>query len=151
MLFSIKSNKATLPNAITFSPAKLALWLQSLCLLLHNNFLVFIISDDCWKSSHNLWTLPNHNSQAGSLEGLGFRACYSASAQSPTAPFWKPNFLCRDRFRERRALGHLSFLGPMLVWPIWSLVLKTWKYAPLPCINTSILSFVVPTLVLRLP
>jgi len=27
----------------------------------------------------------------GSLEGLGFRACYSASAQSPTAPFWKPN------------------------------------------------------------
>jgi len=24
----------------------------------------------------------------GSLEGLGFRACYSASAQSPTALFW---------------------------------------------------------------
>jgi len=29
----------------------------------------------------------------GSLEGLSFRACYSASAQSPTAPFWKPNVL----------------------------------------------------------
>jgi len=29
----------------------------------------------------------------GSLEGLGFRAWYSASAQSPTAPFWKPNVL----------------------------------------------------------
>jgi len=29
----------------------------------------------------------------GSLEGLGFRACYSVSAQSPTAPFWKPNVL----------------------------------------------------------
>jgi len=29
----------------------------------------------------------------GSLEGLGFQACYSASAQSPTALFWKPNVL----------------------------------------------------------
>jgi len=29
----------------------------------------------------------------GSLDGLGFRACYSASAQSPTAPFWKANVL----------------------------------------------------------
>jgi len=86
-----KSNKATLPNTKTFSTLKLALCVQSLCLLLHNNFLVFNINDNCWKSSHNLWTLPNHNS--GSLEGLGFRACYSASAQSPTAPFWKPNVL----------------------------------------------------------
>ena len=49
------------------------------------------MSDNCWKSSHNLWTLPNRNSR--SLEDLGFRACYSASAQSPTAPFWKPNVL----------------------------------------------------------
>jgi len=43
----------------------------------------------------------------------------------------------RDGFRERRALGHCSFWGPMLVLPIWSLVLKTWKYPPLPCIIRS--------------
>jgi len=77
------------PNA--FSTVKLALCLQSLCLLLHNNFLVFNIIDKCWKSSHNLLTLSNHNSR--SPEGLGFQAHYSASAQSPTAPFWKPNVL----------------------------------------------------------
>jgi len=29
----------------------------------------------------------------GSLEGLGFRACYSASAQSPTVLFWKSNVI----------------------------------------------------------
>jgi len=55
------------------------------------NFLVFNISDNCWKSSHNLWTLPIHNSRL--QEGLVFQACYSASAQSPTAPIWKPNVL----------------------------------------------------------
>jgi len=58
-----KSNKATLPNTKTFSTVRLALCVQSLCLLLHNNFLVFNISDKCWKSSHNLWTLPNPNSR----------------------------------------------------------------------------------------
>jgi len=58
-----KSNKATLPNTKTFSTVKLALCAQSLCLLLHNNLLVFNISDNCWKRSHNLWTLPNHNSR----------------------------------------------------------------------------------------
>jgi len=26
-----------------------------------------------------------------------------------------------DGFRERGALGHLSFCGPTQVWPIWSL------------------------------
>ena len=86
-----RSIKATLPNTKTFSTVKLVLCVQSLCLLLHNKFLVFNISDICWKSSHNLWTLPNHNSR--SLEGLGFRACYSTSAQSSTVPFWKPNVL----------------------------------------------------------
>ena len=55
-----KSNKASLPNTKTFSTVKLTLYPQSLCLLLHTNFLVFNISDNCWKSSHNLWTLPNH-------------------------------------------------------------------------------------------
>jgi len=75
----------------TFSTVKLALCVQSLCLLLHNIFLVFNISDNCWKSSHNLLTLPNHNSR--SLEGLGFQACYSTSSQSPTAQLWKPNVL----------------------------------------------------------
>ena len=58
-----KSNKATFPNNKTFSTVKLALCVQSLCLLLHNNILLFNISDNCWKSSHNLWTLPNHNSR----------------------------------------------------------------------------------------
>jgi len=57
-----KSKKASLPNNKTFSTVKLALCVQSLRLLLHNNFLVFNISDNCWKSLHNLWTLPNHNS-----------------------------------------------------------------------------------------
>jgi len=33
-----KSNKATLPNTKTFSTVKLALCVQSLCLLFHNNF-----------------------------------------------------------------------------------------------------------------
>ena len=47
------------PNA--FSTVKLALCVQSLCLLPHDNFFVFNTSDNCWKSSHNLWTLPNHN------------------------------------------------------------------------------------------
>ena len=86
-----KSNKATSPNTKSFSTVKLALCVQSICLMLHNNFLVFNISDNWWKSSHNLWTLPNHNSR--SLEGLGFRACYSAHAQFSIAPFWKPNVL----------------------------------------------------------
>ena len=86
-----KSNKATLPNSKSFFCCKTRVVRKSLCLLLHNNFFVFNISDNLWKSSHNLWTLPNHNSR--SLEGLDFRACYSASAQSSTAPFWKPNVL----------------------------------------------------------
>ena len=58
-----KSNKALLPNIKTFSTVKLALCVQSLCLVLHNNFLVFNTSNNCWKSSHNLWTLPNHKSR----------------------------------------------------------------------------------------
>jgi len=74
------SNKATLPNIKTFSTVKLALCVQSLCSLLHNKFLVFHISDNCWKRSRTLWTLPSHNSR--SFEGLGFRACCNASAQS---------------------------------------------------------------------
>jgi len=44
------------------------------------------------KVPHNLWTLPNHNSR--SLERLGFRACCNASAQSPSARFWKPTGKC---------------------------------------------------------
>ena len=54
-------------------------------------FLVFNISDNCWKSPHNLWTLSNHNPR--SPEGLGFQACYNTSTQSPTASFWKPSVL----------------------------------------------------------
>jgi len=37
----------------------------------------------------------------------------------------------RDGFRERGALGHLSFGGPKQVWPIWPFFWKAWKYAPL--------------------
>ena len=58
-----KSIKATLPNTKTFFTVNLALCAQSLYLLLHNNFLVFNISDNCWKSSHNLLMLPNRNSR----------------------------------------------------------------------------------------
>ena len=86
-----KSNKALCQTPNDFSTVKLALYVQSLCLLLHDYFLVFNTSENCWKSSYNLWTLPNHNSR--SLEDLGFRACFSESAQSPTAPFSKPNIL----------------------------------------------------------
>jgi len=90
-----------------FSTVKLALYVQSLCLLLHN-FLVFNISDNFWKSSHNLWTLLNQNSW--SLEDLGFRACYSTFAQSPTAPFWEPNVLgepvmCPSHFCRARVIS----------------------------------------------
>jgi len=42
-------------------------------------------------------------------------------------------FAPRDWFRERGALGHLSFCGPTQVWPIWLLVWKALKYAPLVC------------------
>jgi len=41
-------------------------------------------------SSDNIWTLPNRHSQ--SLEGLDFQACCRASAQTPTAPFWKGTY-----------------------------------------------------------
>ena len=86
-----KSNKAFLPK--TFSTVKHALYVQSLCLLLHNNFLFFNISDNCWKSSHNLWTLLNHNSW--SLEGLGFE---HASARPP--------YLLPPRFENQTFLGN---------------------------------------------
>ena len=91
LLFSKNQTRLLCQISKALFIVKLALYVQPLCLLIHNNFLVFNISGNCWKSSHNLWTLPNHNSR--SLEGLGFRACYSASAQSPTTPFWKPNVL----------------------------------------------------------
>jgi len=79
-----KSNKVTLPNNKSFSTVKLALCVQSLCLLLHNNFLVFNISDNCWKSSHNLWTLPNHNSGVT----WGFR--FPSMLQSVRSTFYRP-------------------------------------------------------------
>jgi len=84
------SNKAALPNTKCFFTVKLALCVQSL-FLASQYFLVFNISDNCWKSPHNLWTLSNHNPR--SPEGLGFQACYNTSTQSPTASFWKPSVL----------------------------------------------------------
>jgi len=45
--------------------------------------------------------------------------------------------ICRDGFRERGALGHLSFWGPTQVWPIWPFVWKAWKYASLICSASS--------------
>ena len=91
LLFSKNQIRLLCQTPKAFSTVKIPLYVQSLCLLLHNNFLVFNISDNYWKSSYNLWTLPNHNSRP--LEGLGFRGCYSASAKSPTAPFWNPSVL----------------------------------------------------------
>jgi len=43
----------------------------------------------------------------------------------------------RDGLRERGALGHLSFLGPTQVRPIWPFVWKAWKYATVACIVPS--------------
>ena len=83
LLFSKNQIRLLWQTRKTFSIAKLALCPHWLCLLLHNNFLVFNSSGNCRKSSHNLWTLPNHNSW--SFEGLGFQVCYSASTQSLTA------------------------------------------------------------------
>jgi len=61
-------------------------------------------------------------------------------------------FLVRDGFRERGTLGHLSFWISTQVWSIWPFVWKAWQYAPLMCrVPLKNLSFVVPTLVLRLP
>ena len=91
LLFSKNQIRLLCQTPKAFSTVKLALYVKSLCLLLHNNLLGFNISDNCWKSSHNLWTLPNPNSR--SFEGVGFRACYLASAQSPTDPFRKSNVL----------------------------------------------------------
>ena len=57
---------------------------------------------------------------------------------------------CRDGFRERGALGHLSFGGPKHMWPIWPFVWKAWKYAPPMCgAHLKNLSFVLASLVLH--
>ena len=58
-----KSNKATLSNNKNFFYCKTCCTYKRYVLMLHNNFLVFNISYNCWKSSHNLCTLPNHNSR----------------------------------------------------------------------------------------
>jgi len=84
---AVEQKPTTLPNTNAFS----TLCVQSLCFLFHNNFLVFNISDNCRNSSHNQWTLPNYHSW--SLEGLDFRTCYRASAQTPATSLWKPNVL----------------------------------------------------------
>jgi len=91
LLFSKNKIRLLCQTTKTFSTLKLALCVQSLCLLLHKKFFAFNISDNCRKSSLDLWTLPNHNSR--SLEVLGSRACYSASAQSSATRFRKPNIL----------------------------------------------------------
>jgi len=44
-----------------------------------------------------------------------------------------PWILSRDGVREHGSLGNLSFWGSRQVWPIWSLVLKAWTYAPVTC------------------
>jgi len=43
---------------------------------------------------------------------------------------WVEYLIGRDGFRERGALGHLSFGGPKPMWLIWPFVWKAWKYAP---------------------
>jgi len=45
--------------------------------------------------------------------------------------------IIRDGFRERGALGHLSFWGPTQVWHIWPFVWKAWKFASLMCSASS--------------
>jgi len=82
-----KSNKTTLPNTKTFSTAKLTMCVQTLCLLLNNNIFVFNISDDCWKSSHNLWTLPNHKSRV--TWGSRFPSMLQHVRSISYQPVWK--------------------------------------------------------------
>ena len=86
-----KSHTATLPNTKTFSTVKLTLCVQTLCLLVHNNFSVFNISDNCWESSHNLWTLPNHNSLF--TWGFKFPSMLQRVHSVSYHPVWKPNVL----------------------------------------------------------
>jgi len=62
----------------------------------------------------------------------------------------KPRHTGRERFRQRGALGHLSFWSPAQAWPIWPFVWKAWKCASRMCSAPSKISFVVPTLVLGL-
>jgi len=87
LLVQQKSNKGTLPNTKWFFYCKT----RVLCKIAMFIASQYFFSDNCWKSSHNIWTLPHHDSR--SLQDLGFPACYSTSAQSPTAPFWKTNVL----------------------------------------------------------
>jgi len=56
----------------------------------------------------------------------------------------------RDGFRERGALGHLSFGAPSRCDQFGRLSEKR-ENMPLPCVPLKHLSFVVPTLVLHLP
>jgi len=96
LLFSKNQTTLLCQTRNAFSTAKLACaYNRYVCC--YTIILVFNINDNCWKSSHNLWTLPNHNSR--SPDGLDFRACYRASPQPPTAPFWKPNLL--GKLQER--------------------------------------------------
>jgi len=109
LLFSKNQIRLLCQTPNGFSTVKLALCAQSLCLLLYNNFLVFNISDNCWKSSYNLWMLSNHNSL--SPEGLGFQACYSAPSQYLTAPFSKPDVLGKQYgkvFSLRWRINHFA-------------------------------------------
>ena len=57
----------------------------------------------------------------------------------PATHLWykQCTYVGTDGFREHGALGHLSFGGPKQVWPIWPLVWKAWKYAPLMCSSPS--------------
>ena len=83
-----KSNKATLPNTKNFFNCKTRVVRIIAVFIASQYFFSFqhLWYCNCWKSLHNLWTLPNHNSR--SLEDLDFRACHSASAQS----FYRPVF-----------------------------------------------------------
>jgi len=88
-----------------------------------NNFLIkkvvtIFISKNCWKNvlTRNLLRVWHPRDGA---------TCEKSDPSS------------RDGFRERGAVGHLSFWGPTQVWPIWSLVLKAWKYLPLTCNSLS--------------
>jgi len=68
--------------------------------------------------------------------GMASSAACECGAEEQTVDhvvFQCPIHRPRNGFRERGALGHLSFGCPKQMWRVWPFVWKAWKYAPLMC------------------
>jgi len=97
-------------SAIFISRQSIRIWLR-------------VRSDQSWFASS-----PLHSADSVALEDSKYtqniRACWLVRG------IWG---VCRDGFRQRGALGHLSFWSPAQVWPIWPFVWKAWMCAPRMC------------------